>query len=791
MKNVRIAFVLAGVLLSFAAWCKPQENWPKIINSNDGSIIKIYQPEPESFSDNILKTRSAISIQSSDKAEPVFGTFWTVAKVETDRDNRRIIIQSVSVPNIKLAGQKENDKKTASLKVLLENQLPQVSGDLALDEILSQLDLNQEQKKLSKNLNTTVPKIIYASRPSILVVIDGSPKLQPNDEWGLDVVVNTPFTIVKNNDNKFYLYGGKHWYSADAATGPYNPVNTIPGNLQKVEQAVNEANSANVGYEDASAATQDNTISNIIVSTQPAELIQTDGPANFTRIDSTNLTYASNSGNDIFMDVNTRQYYVLISGRWYTSPSLLNHWKYISADKLPEDFANIPEGSAKDNVLASVAGTEAAREAVMDAQIPQTAKVDRNTATTNVTYNGDPHFQSIQGTDMQYAINTSSSVVLIRGIYYAVDNGVWFQSTGGPNGPWIVCTERPSDVDLIPPRCPLYNIKYVYIYDVTPGYVYMGYTPGYLNTFIYGPTVVYGTGFYYDPWFDGYYYTRPWTWGFNMCYNPWVGWSIGYGYRFGWFHFGITVGRPGYWAGGWWGPHVYRPPYVWNRNRQYGYYGNNYYRNRNIRVNNNYVTNIYVNRPGVTIRNNRSFINNNRPGNRRPVFDNNNNPNRLPPNSVSSRPNFNQNRSPQRDQSQPDIIRQNPGAPVNPAPALPQTQRTPNNNVFSDRNGNVFQRNPNNNNQWEQRQSNQWRSVPNNSNPTVRELNRGQQMRERGEMRTQNFEQSRINNNPIPPMRTFSRPPASNGNNPSPAPAGNMNRPERRERNEQGRGGRH
>src|SRR5258708_25523410 len=92
-----------------------------------------------------------------------------------------------------------------------------------------------------------------------------------------------------------------------------------------------------------------------------------------------------------------------------------------------------------------------------------------------------------------------------------------------------------------------------------------------------------------------------------MCYNPWAGWSLGYGFGAGWFHFGIGFGG-GYWGGhgwgggGWWGPHVYRPPYVWNRSRTYGYYGNNFYRNRNVYVN-NYRTNIYSGRNRVVTRN--------------------------------------------------------------------------------------------------------------------------------------------------------------------------------------------
>src|SRR6202000_876947 len=176
----------------------------------------------------------------------------------------------------------------------------------------------------------------------------------------------------------------------------------------------------------------------------PAELIQSDGQPNFTSISGTDLSYVSNSPNDIFKDQSDGKYYVLISGRWYSSSSLTGGWHYVASNALPANFARIPEGSPKDNVLASVAGTEAAREAVMDAQIPQTAKVDRNSAHTDVDYNGDPQFAPIDGTDMQYGTNTSSSVILENGIYYTVDNGVWFQAPS-PSGPWTVATERPQE----------------------------------------------------------------------------------------------------------------------------------------------------------------------------------------------------------------------------------------------------------------------------------------------------------------------------------------------------------
>jgi hypothetical protein len=110
----------------------------------------------------------------------------------------------------------------------------------------------------------------------------------------------------------------------------------------------------------------------------------------------------------------------------------------------------------------------------------------------------------------------------------------------------------------IPPSCPVYNVTYVYVYDFNSDVVYTGYTSGYTCSYVYGGTVVYGTGWYYRPWYRYYYYPRPVTWGFGVHYNPYSGWNFSFGIRvggpYGWFRVGW--GRPyaywgprGYWGG--------------------------------------------------------------------------------------------------------------------------------------------------------------------------------------------------------------------------------------------------
>jgi len=68
-------------------------------------------------------------------------------------------------------------------------------------------------------------------------------------------------------------------------------------------------------------------------------------------------------------------------------------------------------------VLASIPGTEQAREAVIANQIPQTATVRRSEAKLEVRYNGPPQFRPIEGTSMEYAVNTASEVIHAEGRY--------------------------------------------------------------------------------------------------------------------------------------------------------------------------------------------------------------------------------------------------------------------------------------------------------------------------------------------------------------------------------------
>ena len=75
-------------------------------------------------------------------------------------------------------------------------------------------------------------------------------------------------------------------------------------------------------------------------------------------------------------------------------------------------------------------------------------------------------------------------------------------------------------------------MTYVRIYEATPQYVYVGYTPGYLGVVVEpSGTIVYGTGYAYSPWIGSVWYPAartPTRVAAAPIYNPYVGFTFGF-----------------------------------------------------------------------------------------------------------------------------------------------------------------------------------------------------------------------------------------------------------------------
>lgn len=523
--------------------------WPRIIETPEAKIV-IYQPQLEDFSGNRLFCRLAASVQGPELKTPEFGAVWMEARLETQRDERTAHL--VAIENVESRFPSATPESEEWFADVLKREIPKWNIVLSTDQLIAGLEVEQDRLKTEQALNNAPPKILYVNKPASLVLVDGEPILKPIGKTELMAVVNTPFPMVfRKTDKTYYLIGKETWYRSKEVSGQWQETSDPPADVAALEREASE---------DKEAESTVTAGMVVLGATEPTELLSIDGDPRFIPFPGNNVMYVENTNNNLLYEVDTGKYYLLLSGRWYQSKKLDGSWSYVSPYELPEAFADIPADSEKGDLRASVPGTDEARDAVLDAQIPETAVVNRSEAKLTVEYDGKPQFNPIEGTEIDYAVNTATPVIRVQGRYYAVDNGVWFVAFAA-NGPWRVADSVPAEVQDIPPSSPVNHIKYVYVYDSTPEVVYVGYTPGYIGCYIYHGVVVYGTGYYYRPWYRHYYYPRPFTYGFSVNFSTYHGWSFGFSFFQGpfSFYFGHAWGPPRF--GGWWGPPMYQPPY--------------------------------------------------------------------------------------------------------------------------------------------------------------------------------------------------------------------------------------
>jgi hypothetical protein len=699
--------------------------WPYILEF-DGSQVTVYTPQPEKLDGTSLSGRAAISAQAPEMKAPVFGTAWFTTRIEIDTEERSYAVKEVKITRISLPNADDETQELA--KEILEEGLSNFDGVFDLDPLLEQLGTAEKAFKESQDLETKPPAIVAVDQPAMLVTIDGEPKLAPVKEGSkVERVINTPYAILKDPESgKFYLKGEEWWYEGESATGPWVETEGVPEEILKVlpkvpdellEESEEAKKSAMEGDEKPSGPVQKPVV---VTATTPTELIWTDGATQWKPVQGTNLQYAANSSGNVIKGPDGKIYTVL-SGRWYTGPSLEGPWTYVASDKLPPDFAKIPKEADVAGVLPFVAGTDEAQAAVTAQAVPTTAEVKKD-ATIRVNWAGDPAFNDITGTSMRASENAGTPVIKVGSEYYACQDGVWYLASS-PNGTYTVAQSVPQVIYTIPAQHPFYFTTFVKVFGAGPDVVYTGYYPGYKGSYQLGNTVVNGTGYTYQPVIVNNVYVRPPappTWGFSMHYNPWYGWSVGLNMGFGagpgWFMFSLGGGSP------WWGPAGYspwwRPPYYAGFRPPFGYY-RPMYRPPYVPV---YRPGGNYNRPGAG----GGYYGGYRPSNRprpRPKPGGMNNIYNRPNNQDRVRPMAKPGTRPKPGGSNRPVTLPNVGGkPGKPStrPTAPGTRPKPGpgnrpemkpstrpNNVYADRDGNVWRDTPNG---WQENTNGKWQT---------------------------------------------------------------------------------
>jgi hypothetical protein len=501
--------------------------WPRYYALPSGGSILVYQPQVASWEKQAhLVAFSAVSYRDKAADKPALGTIQLEADTKVAVSDRLVGFQKMRI--VEASFQTLPKERVREITAEIDKAIPDDERVIGLDRVLANIDKSQIVPRNVEGIKADPPGIFFSKTPAVIVNLDGEAIWSPIKENDLKYAVNTNWDLFQHEPTKtYYLRHNDAWLKAsDVIKGPWSPAGTLPGSFKKLPADDNwkDVRAALPGKPLKAAA-----VPKVFVTIQPGELILLTGEPNYVLVQGTNLLWVSNTESDVFRLGKTGPVYYLVAGRWFSAPDFTGPWTF-ATPSLPPDFLKIPLEHDRSRVLASVPGTDQAAEAVLIAQIPQTARVNKKEVKApDVAFQGDPQFAAVEKTTVQRAVNTDKDVFKVGDLYYMCYQGVWFSGKSA-TGPWEVASSVPEAIYQIPVSSPAHHVTYVTVEDDDDSdeWVTFAAAAGYTGMMIAWGCTVWGSGWYYPPyWGYGgyypYYYGHFPTYGYSAWYNPWTG----------------------------------------------------------------------------------------------------------------------------------------------------------------------------------------------------------------------------------------------------------------------------
>jgi hypothetical protein len=457
--------------------------WPHVVAAK-GVSFEVHAPQVDAWDGEALLAHALVKAQGGGRKQPAIGAVRMTARTEVDDRAKVVALQDVHVTAVRFPG--APDKTQTAWLETLRAGLPQQVDGVPLERVESGIAAVRARERGAAVLSVIVPRVVIAKKPTVLVYIDGEPRYVPVKGTELSGVLNTRTLLVRNGSGRHWLRLYDGWVSADSLRGPWSVAQAPPG-ASKIEQAARASGRANLlrGKPDPQTrrrpSLKNGALPQILVATKPTALLVLNGEPRFAPVAGTPLQYATNTSAHLFRDVESKQLYVRVAGYWLRSSSTAGPWEFVPADRLPESFAAIPDDSPKRGVKAGIAAAKQEYAAPARGIAPVMVAASPTRASLNMTLDGDPEVQPIQGTQLKYLANASVPVIqLDERRWFAIQNGAWFGAETVA-GPWRLTDAVPPEIYAIPPYAPVYPAIHSRVYSSSSDVVYFAYEPSLLG----------------------------------------------------------------------------------------------------------------------------------------------------------------------------------------------------------------------------------------------------------------------------------------------------------------------
>ncbi|HZP87527.1 MAG TPA: hypothetical protein VFB54_11965 [Burkholderiales bacterium] len=207
-------------------------------------------------------------------------------------------------------------------------------------------DAAQAPSRESETATKQAPRIIFSTRPALLLPVYGEPRLKKVDGTALMRVENSPAILLKGKSGNFYVPVYDGFMQARSLNGPWTVVKSPPKVLKTAKAHLLEA-----GQQDLFASRPDPRTGRtpslatnpprIVVSSEPTALIVVDGQPGYQKVRGTGLSRLVNTQALVLRDDADGKIYVQIGDDWYRGESTKGPWQHVPSASLPADFAKV------------------------------------------------------------------------------------------------------------------------------------------------------------------------------------------------------------------------------------------------------------------------------------------------------------------------------------------------------------------------------------------------------------------------------------------------------------------
>jgi len=194
--------------------------------TQQGTEFSIYQPQYDSWQGNQLKGRFVLAVKTGTHTNAegktaddlAYGVVWFSARSQVDKGARAVVLTDLDFTKVNFPTDSANQDHFLTL---VKEQLPaSATLTVSLDHLESALAIESVETDIkSVEVRNDPPVIIFATSPTLLILVQGDPALRPTGYGDVERVINTSSLLLKKR-GEYYTYFASHWAKSESLNGP-------------------------------------------------------------------------------------------------------------------------------------------------------------------------------------------------------------------------------------------------------------------------------------------------------------------------------------------------------------------------------------------------------------------------------------------------------------------------------------------------------------------------------------------------------------------------------------------